>query len=426
MSWSTNEDRRAACKMETCYLDPAIWQELPPLLVALIISKLPILKLIEVVQQCGRFIKQQVMDNPPELLRTHRSNECFFPIFNAPGSGWMSAFGVRYRNWSPMPELNFLPCNVKHVLTGAGGLLCVTSSQPQQYHEEVIKAQGLALKCKERLWMRLPPQPIIVICNPLTRDTQILPPLPGALKYTVAHMKTSACTSNYALYLAGWDEKADAMVVTVYNSKSQAWMGWRSLPNGMRPTQVTSPGESSCVVLNDELWLAGEIRWAGIWEPRILCFDFITQNWKCELHWLPTCEPPRIVEADDCLYAVTRLSEKPYTLHIFEIIGTCEKTCLYSNFEEIARMPQSIHCNFFEIDVRRTRPGLVRWECRAGRGFIFFHNIVSGRLAWYHARAAMKGRENCWGMTNESAPKFESGYTSMVNCIWQPSFAALV
>lgn len=407
-------------------LEPSIWQELPPILVALIISKLPILKLIEVVQQCGRFIKQHVMDAPPELLRTHRSTECFFPIFNAPGSGCLSTFGVRYQNWSPMPELNFLPCKVKHVLTGAGGLLCVTSSQPQQYRDEIMKPRGTALDLKERDWTRFPPQPIIVVCNPLTRDTRTLPPMPGALKFPVAHMKTSPSTCNYALYLAGWDEKADAMVVTVYNSKAQAWMGWRSLPNGLRTTRTTSPGETSCVVLAQEMWLSGEIRWAGLWEPRILCFDFITQNWKCELHWLPNCEPPRIVEADDCLYAVTRLLEKPYSLHIFEIIGTCEKTCPYSNFEEIAQMPQSTYCNFFEVDVRRARPSLVKWECRAGRGFIFFHNIVCGRVAWYHARAAMKGRENCWGMTNDSAPRFESGYTSMVDCIWQPSFAASV
>ena len=429
MSWCGSEDRPDKYMMDTCYprpLDPGIWQELPPLLIALIISKLPILKLIEVVQQCGRFIKQQVMDAPPELLRTHRSAESFFPIFNAPGSGWMWTFSVRYQNWSPMPELNFLPCNVKHVLTGAGGLLCVTSSGSQLYDGEIIKPRCKGLEYKERHWMRFPPQPLIVICNPLTKDTRILPPMPGALEYPVAHMKTSACTCNYALYLAGWDEKADTMVVTVYNSKAQAWMGWRALPNGLRPACTSSPGQISCIMLADEMWLAGEIRWAGLWEPRILCFNFITQNWKCVLQWLPNCEPPRIMEADDCLYAVTRLSEKPYSLHIFKIIGTCEKICPYSNFEEIAEMPMSLYCTFFELDLRKVRPSLMRWECRAGKGFIYFHNIVSGRLAWYHARAAMKGKPNCWGLTQDCAPKFQSGYTSMVNCIWQPSFAASV
>lgn len=406
--------------MDTCYpglLDPFIWQELPPLLIALIISKLPIVKLIKVVQQCGRFIKQQVMDDPPELLRIHRSAECLFPIFNVPGSTWMSTFDVKYQNWSPMPELDFLPCNVKHVLTGAGGLLCVISGQNQQYRPETMKEED---------WMRFPSQPIIVICNPLTRETRILPPMPSALKFPVAHMKTSACTGNYALYVAGWNEQADEMVVTVYASKSQAWMGWRSLPKGLRPTKTTSPGEASSVVIGNEMWLAGELKWAGFWEPRILCFDFCAQNWKSVLHWLPNCEPPRVVEADDCLYAVTRLSEKPYSLHIFEIIGSCEKTCPYSNFEEIAQMPQNVYCSFFELGVRQTHPRLVKWECRAGKGFIFFHNVLSGRIAWYHVRAAMSGRENCWGMTYARAPKFESNYTSMVNCMWQPSFAASV
>lgn len=279
---------------------------------------------------------------------------------------------------------------------------------------------------KDEDWMRFPSQPLIVICNPLTKETRILPPMPGSLHFPVAHMKTSACTGNYALYVAGWDKRANDMVVAVYGSKAQAWMGWRSLPNGLRPTKSTYPGASSSAVLGNELWLAGELKWAGSWETRILCFDFYTQNWKYVLHWLPNCESPKVVEAEGCLYAVTRLSERPYSLHIFEIIGSCEKTCIYSNFEAVAQMPHDVYCSFFEMDVRQIHPRLVRWECRTGNGFMFFHNTLTGRIAWYNIRAATRSREQYWGMTYTRASKFESNYTSMASCMWQPSFTASV
>nr|PNR37242.1 hypothetical protein PHYPA_020350 [Physcomitrium patens] len=388
MSWCKKEGQQCARIMDSYYLkplDPHIWQELPSLLVALIISKLPIMKLIEVVQHCRRFIKNQVMDSPPQLLQEHRSVECLFPIFATSESGRMSAFGVKSQSWKPMPGLDFLPHDVKHVLAGSGGLMCVTSSQYQyRWREKTTQAQEILSARKS-----IQPQPVIVICNSLTRKTRVLPPMPSALRFAVAHLKIRTRASNYALYLAGWDEEANAMVVTVFTSKAQAWVGWRSLPNDLRPISSAFPGAVSCAVLQNEMWLAAENRWAGYWRPRITGFDFNTQSWKYVLHWLSNYEAPRLVQADDCLYVVSTFSEKPFSLHIFEVVGACERECPYSNFEEVAQMPCNVHRKFFDVVVRKPRPCQIRWKCRADNGFIFFYNTESGGLVWYNIGAVM-------------------------------------
>ncbi|XP_073396006.1 uncharacterized protein [Physcomitrium patens] len=425
MSWCKKEGQQCARIMDSYYLkplDPHIWQELPSLLVALIISKLPIMKLIEVVQHCRRFIKNQVMDSPPQLLQEHRSVECLFPIFATSESGRMSAFGVKSQSWKPMPGLDFLPHDVKHVLAGSGGLMCVTSSQYQyRWREKTTQAQEILSARKS-----IQPQPVIVICNSLTRKTRVLPPMPSALRFAVAHLKIRTRASNYALYLAGWDEEANAMVVTVFTSKAQAWVGWRSLPNDLRPISSAFPGAVSCAVLQNEMWLAAENRWAGYWRPRITGFDFNTQSWKYVLHWLSNYEAPRLVQADDCLYVVSTFSEKPFSLHIFEVVGACERECPYSNFEEVAQMPCNVHRKFFDVVVRKPRPCQIRWKCRADNGFIFFYNTESGGLVWYNIGAVMDGRERPWGFTANRTNKLDSDYTTMVNCMWQPSFAAPV
>lgn len=406
-------------------LDPAVWQKLPTILIAVIFTKLPILKLVRVVQKCGRAIKQEVMSCPRGLVRLHRSHECFFPaFFDKAGDGWMSAYNVDMQTWSHMPELGFLPKEVNYILAGKGGLLCVTGGGQPRFHADPMEPRDIVPDPAHWDWLNFPPQPVIVVCNPLTRKMRLLPPMQAPLKFPVAHMVMSA-SGSYALYLMGWNEDDEQMVVTVYSSRWHAWMGWRALSNGLRPANTLSAGTNTCGVLGNELWLAGEVRWAGAWEPRILCFDLRREIWRFVLTWIPGCEAPKVVESDGCLFAATRLTNKPFTVYIFEVVGTCSNTCPRSNYEEITQMPDELHCFFFEIERRKV--AALNWECRAGKGIICFHNPRNGRLVWFNVRAhKRRTMKVCWGFTKTKAPHFEPAYTSMGNCLWHPSFSTAV
>ncbi|CAM6010969.1 unnamed protein product [Sphagnum balticum] len=450
-------------------LDPQLWQKLPDPLIALVISKLPLLKLIRAIPSCGRTIRREVMTNPRKpLLSVHSkiyNRESFFPTFcEGKKSRRMWAFNLESEHSTPLPDLNFLPHDATSILAGTGGLLCVSTgggcNRRPQCQARSDDGSGRIVASKDDDWwsdsLKLLPQPVFFICNPLTRKFRRLPLMNAPLSFAVAHLEVRD-SGDYELYIVGWVEANEEMVVAAYSSGCHAWTYWRALANALRPapppptttrTTLFEPGSNTCAVVGHRIWLAGEIKWAGIWDSRILCFDLDSSCWKYVLNWLTGFEAPRVVRCtaeddDDRVFIASQLTRYPFTVYILQVtaVGSSDRDSSASMtskqrnncFREIAQMPHDLQLLFFTDNVssssaNRTSAFKLAWECRSGNGCICFYNPSNGCLAWFCLKAQIwRTLPQQWGFTQSKAlQSFESPYTSMSNCVWNPSFIALV
>jgi hypothetical protein len=451
----------------------------------IIIWKLPVAKLFAVgcVPPFGRQLllqahKNKALQTPGRL----KHNIEYFPSIVNMRTGCLWALHHPSHIWIKMPSLNFLPYNVRAMVAGSGGLLLLHGGvQSRLPHEEDNADNGTTSSSvysppphgrdpksvRPDKWLgEHPPQPLLVVCNPISRTFRVLPPLEMAIHKLVARITVSPLSDSYIIHLVGWfqtpaQNKQFGMMlpkVAVYSSIQRKWhfhpnnnnnnifhqlspppllpkeswrpdfsqlkseFSYRTLPlvrNSSDGPVLYVQGETLDLLTNDP----NEPQEQKNWIPNIMKYIFRKRLWTRDywpLH--ETMEAPQLVECNEVVYLVSRTLAVPRTFHIFKLVDSdLNQTETFKGTMELLTvtvMEPDMYMHGFPED-HRSLVITTDYFCVAGldRVWILCHTMPA--LVFFNVRKYV------WEYM-PSLPMFELGRTALGNWLYQPAIHAQV
>lgn len=384
----------------------------------------------------------------------------------------MGEHGYKSRPWIRLPTLNFLPTDVDRIIAGEKGYLVVDGGwQPR---DRIEGEYDLPMQDKWDL-NEYPAQTITVVCNPLLKRFEYIPPFPDRrLNHKMARMEVipdpawEDGRNMFNIYFVGYnftpstnefeDELLpnsedmpvqDEVIVAVYNSNVKTWLTTFTR-QWVRPLLTNQTNNVS--LLKSRLYWISE--WADHgkrikvqnnafeppelkWIPVIACFDLQTQqftgySFPQELYH-KRIENPLLLECNGNLYVVSRATatNKKTPQGRFEVrLAAYEEGSVKLEFKKIGRMPRIQYDFLFNgcyMCVEHvTEPA---YECRAGFSVICFYVPQCGtgvlfdvdKGSWVNME-----RHPGWDLGKKAKGKsVDYGSNAMASCIWEPDFKAL-
>lgn len=197
----------------------------------LILSNLPIAKLFAVGWPPKYFRERLLVAyKNPRLKHSLKHNKEYCPTaFTVEPGGHNSfyAFHQQRMRWIQFPDLCYLPIDIVGMLGGEGGLLLFYgNAKPNPQHTCTSHTPPWN---QPQLSHANPPQHLLVVCNPITRQHVFLPPIGVSLRYISAHMRVSRCSNNYTIHVMGWYRRTDVPMnqlelrLVYYVSSEKSW-----------------------------------------------------------------------------------------------------------------------------------------------------------------------------------------------------------
>jgi hypothetical protein len=215
----------------------------------------------------------------PGMLKDveRRTYELYFPAIVNQSNGDFVAYNPNLKAWFGMPQLNFLPNNVKDVIAGDGGLLCVNGGVQPRLTNPGTPPIPYANNYNLNLY---PQQSILLVCNPLTQEIKFIPrhtnkTLDGKIAWMqiTVPTQTSLPDSNisthaqparnrYRLHVVGTHHQPatlnqsaqDELVLMTYDSRADAWISGTVVGHARLSKSV----KPSLAVLPDGFFLGGQ------------------------------------------------------------------------------------------------------------------------------------------------------------------------
>ncbi len=196
----------------------------------IILWKLPVAKLFALGWPSKSLRKK--LQNAHTRTKLHpflKHNKEYCPTMFSLTDYTLWAFHQQAAKWVQMPALTFVPIEISRMLAGEGGLLLLAGSIKPKLKKKKLPFPKYDTK------LRYPPQSILVVCNPIARTYQLLPPLTINLKHTVARMSVARLSDSYVIRLMGWDWNTaihddpalsfeNQLHVCVYHSSTMRWV----------------------------------------------------------------------------------------------------------------------------------------------------------------------------------------------------------
>ncbi len=376
----------------------------------------------------------------------------------------MGEHGYKCRPWVRLPSLNFLPICVDRVIAGEKGLLVVDGSL--QSGEQVSGEVELPMHHDTGVYSA--EQSITVVCNPLTKKFEFIPPFPKqSVKFKMAHMEVvpdpavDGLYNMYNIYFVGYSmEMHDGntnddptcpdleVFVAVYNSNIKDWVTTYSRPF-VRPLVVNQTNDlamvkrrlywisewadrSKRIAVQNNSTTAAKHKWVAV----ISSFDLETRLFTAyslpqEVYQNKT-EMPLLLECNMKLYVVSRATamQKKIPEGRFEIrLATYEEGSVKVEYTKIGIMPwnqyQYLFSNCYTCVEHTTEP---HYECRAGLTLICFYVPQCGagvlfdvvKCTWSNM-----DRHPGWEVGKKVGYEFVWHKNALASCIWEPDFRAL-
>jgi hypothetical protein len=376
-----------------------------------------------------------------------------------------------------MPDLTFLPHGVTTMLAGRGGLLLFHGGMqsrvllPDGDPQKFSKCDVDPVSVKPEHWMgEFPPQPMFVICNPITRRFRVLPPLDTVLTKVVARISVPSLSDSYIIHVVGWHEnkkKLDAaekpgekkkaikkskkpkeieygeapgvLKVGVYGSLENKWHFHPNLtPQPQKPfkpdfveLEVGSSGYRALpfVRCNEGpvFYIAGKVldltddpKEPEKWTPGIMRYVFRKRVWDME-YWpsQETMESPQLVEVNEAPYVVSRTISLPRTFHVFKLVDyDLNMTEIYKGFMDLVNVSIMDPDMYKKCFLDHSSLDITTHYCCVGgmdRIWIMCHTLPV--MVFYNVNTKF------WELV-PSIPMFASGRTVIGNWLYQPAIHA--
>lgn len=202
-----------------------------------------------------------------------------------------SGFDLTSGKWRRLPPLTYLPApqlTHQNLVAGGGGLLCVNVSQI--FDEEML-----------------------IVCNPLTQEHVMLPPLHSRRNPVLLHLLANPATNSYKVIAAGSSSDTGdglSQCTEVFDSVTWKWTETGDIPGydfflNEYQTGVCKDGILYCVAFANNKF-EGKI----ICEKRVLAYDLEKGEWMP--NW--TCLLP--LQRDDTVH-VAQLVECNKDVYLF-------------------------------------------------------------------------------------------------------------
>ena len=361
--------------------------------------------------------------------------------------------------WKQMPNLDFLPYGVNKMLAGCGGLLLFYGgSQPHLIKticEDPYSPKRDSTSIKRNHWMiKYPPQPMLVVANPITRRFQVLPPLEIVLTKIIARLTVSALSDSYVIHIIGWKENNShslgILKVGVYKSLKKKWHFHLDPKPKPKPKLIDDPPPKPfkpdfAYELNIEsayqtlpmvrcsdglvIYIAGKMmketndpKEPKIWIPTILRYIFQKRFWEDD-YWplYETMEAPQLVECESKMYAISRTLARPRTFHIYKLVDyDLNQTQLYKGYMDLVNVT-IMDCDMYnKCFLDHNSVNITTQYCCIGgmeRIWIMCHTFPV--MVFFNVKRKF------WEFM-PSIPMFDSGTTIIGNWLYQPTIHAQV
>lgn len=243
-------------------LDGSVWGDLPEELMDRVLAWLPPVCLFRLRGVCRRWhsvLNERGFLNLLSQLPSH--GPCFL-MSQKNGETWQTAvYSHPMNSWHSLP-LTFIPRKAHSLIASAGGLLCFTGLEGRHDH--------------------------LFVCNPLRKEFKFLPVMHHSRQLGFVHMVVDKKVRCYRIITTGdgsYTGSNRAMPTEVYDSKSDSWAVYDSMPVGNLHSLKSAfcNGRLYCLTLSPCGLVAFDIN-QGVWKsipvrmPRSLLDAFLVSG----------------------------------------------------------------------------------------------------------------------------------------------------